>query len=159
MNKDKFNLDFNENPEIAGTNIIITANDLANAATLRHKLFSIVYYMVKYQASFVIKAIDISEGDVVIAGNLMELFNLNKIVSLTSDGDWGALTLTNAENYNTWQQNWNGGENPIWTMLNSFIPFYLFLDNILTLDNNRLEELFSSNFGVVIEHLTIRGTA
>ena len=170
---DSSTLDFNEHPEIAGTNILITANDLGDAATLRQKLFSIVYYMVKYQASFVIKEGSAASNNVVLAGNLQELFNLDKIVSLTSGGDWGTLTLTNAAEYNTWQQNWNIGDKEkkkIWTSANAFIPFYLFPDyksninsfldddgNVLT--EGRLKELFAIRFGVDIEYLTTQRKA
>ena len=114
MNKDSYGLlknrvyntvkfDFNEHPEIAGSNIIITENDLGNAVVLRQKLYSIIYYMVKYQAFFVVKAESAQEKNCVIAGTLTELFNLNRIRSITRDGNWGALTLTYAanDNYNT----------------------------------------------------------
>lgn len=123
--------------------------------------------MVKYQAFFVVKEKKVGSGKVVLAGNLLEIFSLNKLKSLSAGGGWGSLTLTNPEDYETWQQNWN--DNSEWNSENAFIPFYLFPDykssinsftdddgNVLT--EGRLSELFLNKFGIDIEFLTSKST-
>lgn len=165
--------DYNAHPEIQGSNILITDSDIRNQRRLRDKLFTIVYYMVKYQAFIVVKAESAQKTDVILAGTLTELFTLDYIRSLTSDGDWGALTLTEDadDNYRTWQEDWNRIIRPdgeieidIWNDGNAYIPFYLLLDyksgaDLFSESEGRLKDLFLERFGVNVEHLTRRLSA
>jgi hypothetical protein len=165
------NTDFNIHPEIKGSNILITTEDLALGGNLeenpllKQKIYSIVYYMVKYQAFIIIKEESSQSKECILAGTLTQLFNLDHVKSLTSDGSWGDLILTEdaEENYNAWQENWN--EENLWNPLNAYIPFYLMTDyksgaesfqdedgNLL--GEGRLKELFLSVLGIDVEHLT-----
>lgn len=168
------NKDYNTHPEIQGTNILITEDDLGNPMRLRNKLFEIVYYMVKYQAFIVVKPQLASSLNVVLAATLTKLFTLDYVKSLTSEGDWGGLTLTDRSeiNYKTWQDDWNKDvtDNAVWDDGNAYIPFYLLSDyksganSFMDEDGNilgegRLKALFLEKFGVVVGHLTNIRTA
>ena len=141
--------------EIQKHNIIITKSDINNPSILRQKIFSIIYYMVKYHAFIVMKDGDVSSHSVILAGTLSNLYDLSYIRALTVGGnDWGTLVLCQEAqiNYLNWQHDWNLDKlsnKQVWNDLNQYIPFYIFFDYA----NNRIGELFKIKFGVNIEDL------
>ncbi len=157
--------DFNAHPEIQAHNIIITKDDLEKPKILKQKLYSIVYYMVKYQAFIIVKAGNAGSKNCVLAGNLLNLYELEYIKTLTASGGFTNLNLI-AEasgNYVAWKNDWS--KNEVWNVLNAYIPFYLLQDyksgqsSFVDADGNiiaegRLKELFAIRFGVNVEHLS-----
>ena len=147
-----YQVDFNTLQEIQKHNIIITQDDFEpkNQKILKQKIYSIIYYMVKYQAFIVMKDGDANSKSVILAGTLSHLYRPDYIKALTVDGSkWGNLVLCPEAQakYNNWQASWNKGN--VWNDLNKYVPFYILFDYMA----NRFKELFSTKFGVRIEDL------
>ncbi len=149
--------DYNSHPEILdGSNILIKNIDELSERQLLQKLYSIVYYMVKYQAFIIVKVETARSKDCLLAGTITKLFILDYIKSLTKDGSkWGTLNLIpSGTTYKNWQMEWNRGN--VWSDNNAYIPFYLFPDyKSGILGEGRLKELFLQRFGIdKIDYLT-----
>ena len=151
-----YQVDFNTLQEIQRRNIIITKDDFKpeNQKILKQKIYSIIYYMVKYQAFIVMKDGDTSSKSIILAGTLSHLYRPDYIKALTIDGSlWGNLILCPEAQakYNNWQASWNKDNKgrKIWNDLNEFIPYYILFDY----KSNRFKELFQKNFGIRIENL------
>ena len=149
-------VDFNIHPEIKSHNIVITETDLNNPNILRSKLFSIVYYMVKYQAFIVVKSGLSSDGNFIFAAMLNKIFGVEYLKSLSKDGQWSINNIViPSSKLSDWNKGWNKGN--LWNDLNMFIPFYLFLDNNHINNANALRDLFRIRFGVDVENLIKSG--
>jgi hypothetical protein len=145
-------VDFNTNPEINGHNIVITRADINNADTIRSKLFSIVYYMVKYQAFIVVKSGLAGDRNFIFSAMLNKIFGVEFLKSLSSDGQWPINSIVvPSSKLNDWNLGWN--KDDVWNDLNMFIPFYLLLDNSHSRDANALRDIFRIRFGVDVEYL------
>ncbi len=142
-------VNFGTHPEIAGTKLVLTRSDINNPNLFRSKLFSIVYYMVKYQSFIIVKK---GPGSFIFGAMLNKIFDTNHLKSLSSDGQWIINSkIVPTATLDDWDLNWNYGDE--WHDLNMFIPFYMFADNSHTRNANTLRDLFNRRFGVAIENL------
>lgn len=143
---------FDAHPEIKSHNIVITSKDIQNKEILDQKLFSIIYYMVKYQAFIVVKEGLSKDGKFIFGATLHKIFGVEYLKSLTSDGQWKIKELVvDSSKIKEWNSDWNSGD--MWHDLNRFIPFYLFLDNNHIAGADALREHFRNKFNVDVENL------
>ncbi len=147
-------VDFNKAEEIQKHNIIIKKDDLQNGRELRNKVFSSLYYMVKYQAFIIVKEGNTRSKNVILSGTLSKLLDLKFIAALT-EASFSGLVMSDSvlDVYEDWKNIWsdNGNLPAIWNDNNEFIPFYILPDEVNGYD--RFRQLFESRSGVNVEYL------